>query len=140
MLGVGCWLTGHAQNDYSASQNPQKNQAVVTLEDGTRKYYDTESVSSIDVSGGSVTVNQPSGSYTFTGGVTALGFNKGNAETRVVISEAQGWLESAYVKFTKLAGIKRYNVYVNDQIIDTQLVRDYGTYGRADAVGLAHTR
>ena len=136
VLGVGCWLTGHAQNDYSASQNPQKNQAVVTLEDGTRKYYDTESVSSIDVSGGSVTVNQPSGSYTFTGGVTALGFNKGNAETRVVISEAQGWLESAYVKFTKLAGIKRYNVYVNDQIIDTQLVRDYGAYGRADAVGL----
>ena len=136
VFGVGCSLTGYAQNDYSASQNPQKNQAVVTLKDGTRKYYDTESVSSIDVSGGNVTVNQPSGSYTFTSGVMALGFNKGNAETRVVISEAQGWLESAYVKFTKLAGIKRYNVYVNDKIIDTQLVRDYGSYGRADAVGL----
>jgi pectate lyase len=53
-----------------------------------------------------------------------------------VITEAKGWLESAYVKFTKLAGIKRYNVYVNDKCIDEQLVRDYGTYGRADAVGL----
>ena len=25
LLGVGCCLTAHAQSDYSASQNPQKN-------------------------------------------------------------------------------------------------------------------
>ena len=137
VLGVGCWLTGYAQNDYSASQNPQKNQAVVTLKDGTKKYYNTESVSSIDIDGGKVTVNQQAGSYTFEDNVTALGFNKALAESRVVITEAQGWLESAYVKFTKLADIKKYNVYVNDKLIDTQLVRDYGSYGRADAVGLA---
>jgi pectate lyase len=40
------------------------------------------------------------------------------------------------VKFTKLAGISKYHVYVNDNRIDAQLVRDYGSYGRADAVGL----
>lgn len=138
LLATICCLTGFAQNanDYSVSQNPQKNQAVLTLNDGSKKYYNTESVSSMDFSGANITVNQQAGSYTFKNSVTALDFNKGNAETRVVISEAQGWLESAYVKFTKLAGIKRYNVYVNDQIIDTQLVRDYGSYGRADAVGL----
>ena len=107
------------------------------MKDGTRKYYDTESVSSIDFNGSNVIVNQQAGSYTFKDNVTAIGFNKGNAESRVVITEAKGWLESAYVKFTKLAGIRRYNVYVNDQLIDTQLVRDYGSYGRADAVGLA---
>lgn len=138
LLATTCCLTGFAQNDndYSVSQNPQKNQAVLTLKDGSKKYYDTGSVTSMDFSSANITVNQQAGSYTFKNSVTALDFNKGNAETRVVISEAQGWLESAYVKFTKLAGIKRYNVYVNDKCIDEQLVRDYGTYGRADAVGL----
>jgi pectate lyase len=138
LLATICCLTGFAQNanDYSVSQNPQKNQAILTLKDGSKKYYNTESVTSMDFSGANITVNQQAGSYTFNNSVTALDFNKGNAETRVVISEAQGWLESAYVKFTKLAGIKRYNVYVNDKCIDEQLVRDYGTYGRADAVGL----
>jgi hypothetical protein len=124
-------------NDYSASVNTQANQAVLTLKDGATHYYDTETVSSIDVNGSDITVNQPAGSYTYKGNVAAIGFNKGNAESRVNIIEAKGWLESAYVKFTKLAGIKRYNVYVNDKLIDKELVRDYGTYGRADAVGLA---
>ena len=139
LFAVCCCLSGYAQetNDYSVSQNPRKNQAVLTLKDGTRKYYDTESVSSIDVNGSSVSINQQSGSYTFKDNVKAMGFNKGNAETRVVITEAKGWLESAYVKFTKLVGISQYNVYINDKLIDTQLVRDYGSYGRADAVGLA---
>ena len=119
------------------SQNPQKNQAVLTLKDGSRKYYDTETVESIDVEGADITIHQQSGSYTYKDNVTSLAFNKGNTENKVVIMEAKGWLESAYVKFTKLAGISKYNVYVNGKTIDTQLVRDYGTYGRADAVGLA---
>ena len=158
LLAVGCRLTAAAQNDdYSTSQNPQKNQAVVTLKDGTRKYYDTERVSSMDVSGADITITllpppstlnpqpstlnpQPSTlnpvCYTFKGNVATVGFNKGNAETKVKIIEAQGWLETAYVKFEKMAGIKTYHVYVNGKTIDTQLVRDYGSYGRADAIGL----
>ena len=151
LLAVGCRLTAAAQNDdYSTSQNPQKNQAVVTLKDGTRRYYDTERVSSMDFSGADITITlnpqpstlnpQPSTlhpvSYTFKDNVATIGFNKGNAETKVKIIEAQGWLESAYVKFEKMAGIKTYHVYVNGKTIDTQLVRDYGSYGRADAIGL----
>lgn len=138
LLATTFCLTGFAQNDndYSVSQNPQKNQAVLTLKDGSKKYYDTGSVTSMDFSGANITVNQQAGSYTFQDNVKAVAFNKGNADSKVVITEAKGWLESAYVKFTKLAGIKRYNVYVNDKCIDEQLVRDYGTYGRADAVGL----
>lgn len=139
LLAVGCWLSGYAQNasDDADVQNPQKNQAVLTLKDGTRKYYDTETVSSIDVNGADVTVNRRAGSHTLNGNVMTVGFNKGRASSKVVITEARGWLETAYVKFTKLAGISKYHVYVNDQLIDSQLVRDYGTYGRADAVGLA---
>ena len=142
LLVACCYTAATAQptansQQLTASQNPQKNQAVLTLKDGATHYYDTETVSSIDVNGSDITVNQPAGSYTYKGNVAAIGFNKGNAESRVNIIEAKGWLESAYVKFTKLADIKRYNVYVNDKMIDKELVRDYGTYGRADAVGLA---
>lgn len=150
MIKVGGWLkvlpfylftflTVNAQvtADLSTNQNPQKNQAVVTLKDGTKRYYDTEALNSIDVAGSSITVRQQAGDYTFNNNVARVSFNKGNAETKVTIREAQGWLESAYVKFEKMSGIKTYHVYVNNQQIDAQLVRDYGSYGRADALGLA---
>ena len=60
----------------------------------------------------------------------------------VEVVEARGWMESAYVKFMLVDGAKSYNVYVKGgqyadyTKIDAQLVRNYGTYGRADAVGL----
>ena len=65
-----------------------------------------------------------------------------NRDGVVQITEARGWLESAYVKFGLLNGAKRYNVYIKGgqfvdyTRIDTSLVRNYGTYGRADMVGL----
>ncbi len=60
----------------------------------------------------------------------------------VTITEANGWLESAYIKFNLYSGAKTYNVYVKGgqysdyTKIDEQLVRNYGSYGRADVVGL----
>ena len=60
----------------------------------------------------------------------------------VEVIEARGWLESAYVKFSLVDDAKTYNVYVKGgqyadyTKIDAQLVRNYGTYGRADVVGL----
>ncbi len=137
--------------DYSTVQNSTKNQAVLTLNDGTRKYYNTEEVSSIDFDGANVTVNQRAGSYTFEGTVADIAFAKAenggsgevvNPEGAVEITEAKGWLESAYVKFALFEGAKTYNVYVKGgqyadyTQIDAQLVRNYGTYGRADVVGL----
>jgi len=61
----------------------------------------------------------------------------------VTIIESNGWLETLYVKWEKLAGAARYNVYyrggaVSDWIkIDDPLIREYGTYFRADIPGLA---
>lgn len=60
----------------------------------------------------------------------------------VVINEASGWLESAYVKWQPVQGASGYNVYytgggATDKKIDTQLIRSYGTYYRADILGLA---
>ena len=139
-----------AQSDYSTAMDASKNQAVLTLTDDTKRYYNTESVSSIDFSGADVTVNQAAGSYTYNN-VRTVAFSKaqpsGNGEINnpagaVQISEAKAWLESAYVKFEKFTGAKTYNVYVKGgqysdyTKIDAQLVRDYGSYGRADALGL----
>lgn len=127
--------------DYSTSANSTKNQVVLSLKDGSKKYYNTESVSSIDFSGSNVTVKQTAGDYTFENTVSGIAFNKA-IKGQVKIIEAKGWLESAYVKFEKLTGATSYNVYVKGgqyadyTKIDAQLVRDYGTYGRADAMGL----
>lgn len=57
------------------------------------------------------------------------------------INEAGGWLETAYVKWQTSAKADRYNVYVNgpgvsNQKLDDALIRCYGNYWRADAIGL----
>lgn len=59
-----------------------------------------------------------------------------------VITESVGWLESAYVKWQTVSGVDSYNVYYTgggqtDKKIDNQLIRSYGTYFRADVLGLA---
>ena len=133
-----------AQTDYSTAQDADKNQAILTLKDGTKKYYNTASVSSIEFSGANVTVNQAQGSFTFQGNVQTIGFRKAAVPVtgQVKVLEAKGWLESAYVKFEKVTGAVSYLLYVKGgpyadyTKMDQQLVRDYGDYGRADAVGL----
>lgn len=142
MMGVGQHVQAQG-SDYSTAANTSKNQAVLTLKDGSQKYYDTESVTSIDFANGGadVTVNHTAGSYTFKSQVQGVSFSKVIKGT-IQVTEAKGWLESAYVKFGKLDGAKGYHVYVKGgpysdyTEIDHQLVRNYGTYGRADVVGL----
>ncbi len=64
------------------------------------------------------------------------------ASASVANVKACGWFESGYVTWTKVAGCV-YNVYVQDTTdgvwkqLDTELVREYPDYGRADALGLA---
>ncbi|MBN1463227.1 MAG: T9SS type A sorting domain-containing protein [Paludibacteraceae bacterium] len=59
----------------------------------------------------------------------------------VIINESAGWLESAYVKWQPVSGADSYNVYYSGMgktnvKIDTQLIRSYGSYFRADIPGL----
>ncbi len=59
----------------------------------------------------------------------------------VTVTESGGWLESAYVLWEPVQNAEKYNVYVSgegltDQKLDDQLIRSYGTYFRADALGL----
>ncbi|MDO9634661.1 MAG: T9SS type A sorting domain-containing protein [Paludibacter sp.] len=59
----------------------------------------------------------------------------------VIINESAGWLESAYLKWQPVEGAESFNIYVSgegltDKKIDNQLIRNYGTYYRADVLGL----
>lgn len=138
-------------DDYSVLSSTLKNQAILTLKNNAKKFYNTESLTSIDFSGKNVTMKLAGDkSYTFVDQVSDISFKKAevnsgdidNPEGAVEITEARGWLESAYIKFKKFDGAKTYNVYVKGgqfadyAKIDAELVRDYDTYGRADVVGL----
>lgn len=140
------------ETDYSVLSNTLKNQAILTLKNNSKKFYNTETLQSIDINNGNVTVSlDAEKSYTYQGTVADISFKKAevnsgdidNPDGAIVITEARGWLETAYIKFQKFEGAKTYNVYVkggqyaNYTKIDNELVRDYGTYGRADAMGLA---
>ena len=64
-----------------------------------------------------------------------------SASAAVHIKSAEGWLESAYVKWAVFEGYTDYNVYVrpeggNYMMLDKQLLRSYSDYCRADALGL----
>lgn len=59
----------------------------------------------------------------------------------LTLNSSGGWLEAAFVKWQAVAGADSYNVYysgegVTNKKIDTQLIRNYGSYFRADVVGL----
>lgn len=61
------------------------------------------------------------------------------------ITESSGWLESSYVEWSPVSGAQGYNVYykaanqgdASYKQLDSMLIRSYGTYMRADALGLA---
>jgi len=64
------------------------------------------------------------------------------ASATVSLKASEGWLETAWVEWTNMSGAQAYNVYVSPAgqnswtKLDKELVRNYGSYGRADAVGL----
>ena len=137
----------------AVARNIFANQALLTLTTGDVKYYNTASVGAIgidDVSG-LVTVsmnNQQQDLYHAS--IAAISFAKkqDNGQEVVIdngcveVTEAQGWQESLYAKWELTPGAKSYNVfiaggqYADWTKVDEQLVRNYGTYGRVDVVGL----
>ncbi|OOV19604.1 T9SS type A sorting domain-containing protein [Flavobacterium sp. LM4] len=58
------------------------------------------------------------------------------------ITKSSGWLESAFVEWSAVAGADSYNVYYTgggetNKKIDGPLIRSYGSYFRADIPGIA---
>ena len=119
-----------------------QNRVNLTLADGKVQSYETEQVQRIDFSGAKVTVNPVTGSaVNYDGTVTSVSFQK-IAAGSVVVTEAKGWLETAYAEWQPLEGASDYHVYIKGgdyaayTRIDQPLVRSYASYGRADMVGL----
>ncbi|MDO5614568.1 MAG: T9SS type A sorting domain-containing protein [Cruoricaptor ignavus] len=59
----------------------------------------------------------------------------------ITITKQAGWLETVYIEWTAAQNVDSYNVYysgegISNQLIDTQLIRSYGDYFRADILGL----
>ena len=119
-----------------------QNQMVVSLNNGEdAKYYNTSEVKvNINQEKGSLTVTGLDGTVidAFHGTVKNVSFVKG----KVAIQQAQSWLQSAFVEWLPYEGASTYHVYIKGGAyadftkLDYQLVRDYGTYCRADALGL----
>lgn len=128
-------MNAQAQND--VIQDATKNQVQLKLTDGSSKFYNTAEVQELTFDNGVITAGQDQ----YNNNVAGIAFAKA-ITAKVNITEAKGWLESAYVKFDLYDNIQKYNVYVkggqyNEYAqIDSELVRNYGTYGRADVVGL----
>lgn len=59
----------------------------------------------------------------------------------IVIQEVGGWLESAYVTWQPISDAVSYRVYYQRadgeyHLLDAELIRNYGSYGRADVLGI----
>ena len=133
-------LSGIRAQSYATTQDATRHQVLLTLADGSTRYYNTNSINSIDIEGAGATVSMAEGSDNYAE-LASISFAKAISRP-VNIIEAKGWLESAYVKFDLHDNIADYHVYVKGgpyadyTKIDAQLVRNYGSYGRADVVGL----
>ncbi len=66
---------------------------------------------------------------------TVLGFASA-ASAAVTVNSAEGWLESAFVEWAPVSGATSYTVLADGKAIDNQLIRNYGSYMRADVLGL----
>lgn len=138
----------------AVSRDLKKNQMHVTLKTNDILFYNTADLQSVDIQGDNVTINGLDGTTADDLGTTVgtIGFAKAteqggggdieNPEGKVAINVARGWHESAYVEWAPFSGASSYAVYVKGgkyseyTKLDAELVRNYGSYGRADAIGL----
>ena len=143
-----------AQTNNAVNRDFGKNQMHIVTTDNNVYYYNTADVDNVNLDNGKTKIktfgNQDED--IFDGNVGEMGFalktksldngQFASVAGHVEITEACGWQESLYLKWTPFAGAESYNVYVKGgqysdyTRIDKELVRDYGTYARADVPGL----
>ena len=133
---------------HAVARNSKVNQMYVTTKSGDVKYYNTADLTSVKFEGDKTIIAPKSGAENdeYNASVQAISFAKkadqgdsgdiDNPAGVIQITEAKGWQESAYLKWTPFEGASSYNVYVGDKKIDAQLIRQYASYYRADVLGL----
>jgi pectate lyase len=138
-------------SDHAVAFDSQANQALITNSNSSLKYYNTADITKIAVDKDTLYVRgtdwqdvyyTPKNVSFAKASGNSTGGKISNEEGKVEITEAKGWLESAYVKFKKLGDCTLYHVYIRGgdfasyTRIDSMLVRSYGDTYRADMVGL----
>lgn len=144
--------TGNKVNN-AVSRDVNKNQMFVTTNSNTVNYYNTEDLEKVTFEGDkTIVIPVKSGAENdeYDATVKEISFAKAAEhgesgeviEKGIAITEGKGWQESAYAKWNLVDGAKGYHVYVKGgqyadyTQVDAQLVRNYGSYGRVDVVGL----
>lgn len=134
--------------NHAVARNSKVNQMCVTTNAGDVKYYNTAELASVKFEGNKTVIapNDGSDNDEYDASVREINFAKkvesgenGGIENPagvVQITEAKSWLESAYLKWVPFEGASSYNVYIDGKKIDTQLIRQYASYFRADVLGL----
>lgn len=137
----------------AVNRDTYKNQMFVATNSGAVNYYNTEDLTKVSFDGDkTIVVPAKAGAENdvYDATVKELSFAKAAergesgevTENGITITESKGWQESAYAKWSLLSSAKTYNVYVKGgqyadyTKVDEQLVRNYGSYGRVDVVGL----
>lgn len=137
----------------AVNRDTYKNQMFVATNSGAVNYYNTEDLTKVSFDGDkTIVVPAKAGAENdvYDATVKELSFAKAAergesgevTEKGITITESKGWQESAYAKWSLLSSAKTYNVYVKGgqyadyTKVDEQLVRNYGSYGRVDVVGL----
>ena len=143
-----------AQTNNAVNRDFGKNQMHIVTTDNNVYYYNTADVDNVNLDNGKTKIktfgNQDED--VFDGNVSEMGFalktksldngQFASVAGHVEITEACGWQESLYLKWNPFDNAESYNVYVKGgqysdyTRIDKELVRDYGTYARADIPGL----
>ena len=149
LLAIVATGTNIRAQQAAVPKNADANQACVKLTDNSVRYYNTDDLKSIDFDAATSRVTFTTltdATDTYDDNIQSIGFSKRAAGDIVSdglnITESRAWLESLYAKWEPVAEAKGYNVYVKGgqytdfTKIDDQLVRNYGTYVRADVVGL----
>ena len=143
-----------AQTNNAVNRDFGKNQMHIVTTDNNVYYYNTADVDNVNLDNGKTkikTFGNPDEDI-FNGNVGEMGFalktksldngQFASVAGHVEITEACGWQESLYLKWNPFDNAESYNVYVKGgqypdyTRIDKELVRDYGTYARADIPGL----
>ena len=149
-VGGGSTITPGSNDKITnaVARNSKVNQMYVTTNAGDVKYYNTADLTSVKFEGDKTIITPKSGAENdeYNASVQAVRFAKkadqgesgdiDNPAGVIQITEAKGWQESAYLKWTPFEGASSYNVYVDDKKIDAQLIRQYASYYRADVLGL----